>query len=182
MTLEDRLHNPLSEITAARYKSQAAFYAAALRDARFSSGFGMYPSKYKPKKGGSIGWVLVKFGFVGGLGIFLNQYVLFLLTSLYGVSLLLLNAALSSQVAILANFGLNELFVFRSRNGTSLLRKAMLFTLVSSADLVVRLPLLVVITNLLGGRWFYANLASIFLTFGTRFLISEKKIWADAHN
>ncbi len=142
----------------------------------------MYPSSHQPKKGGSLGWVLVKFGFVGGLGIFLNQYVLFLLTSLYGLPLLLVNAVLSSQVAILANFGLNELLVFRSRNGTSLLRKGLLFSLVSSADLVVRLPLLLVITNLLGGRWFWANLAAILLTFGSRFLISEKKIWAKTPN
>lgn len=137
----------------------------------------MYPTSHEPKKGSSLGWVLVKFGFVGGLGIFLNQYVLFLLTNLYGLSLLLVNAVLSSQVAILANFGLNELLVFRSRNGTSLVRKAMLFSLVSSADLIVRLPLLLVITNLLGGRWFWANLAAILLTFGSRFLISDKKIW-----
>ncbi len=178
MSLETRLHNPLAEVIAASHNSHAAFYTAALRDPRFSSGFGMYPSSHEPKKDGSLGWVLVKFGFVGGLGIFLNQYVLFLLTSFYGLSLLLVNAVLSSQVAILANFSLNELLVFRSRSGTSLIRKALLFSLVSSADLVVRLPLLLVITNLLGGRWFWANLASILLTFGSRFAISEKKIWA----
>ena len=122
-------------------------------------------------------WTLLKFGTVGGLGIFLNQYVLFLLTSAYGISLLLVNAVLSSEVAILASFALNELLVFRSRNGTSLARKAILFTLVSSSDLVVRLPILLVLTNILAGRWFWPNLASILLTFGSRFAISEKKIW-----
>ena len=137
----------------------------------------MYPPSQVPQKGGSVGWILIKFGFVGGLGIFLNQYVLFLLTSLYGVSLLVVNAFLSSQVAILANFALNEVLVFRSRSGASLLRKISLFAAVSSADLVVRLPLLLVITNLLSGRWFWANIAAILLTFGGRFLISERKIW-----
>ena len=123
-------------------------------------------------------WVLFKAGLVGGLGIFLNQYVLYLLTSLYGLGLLLVNAALSSQVAILANFSLNELFVFRTRSGTGLLRKALLFTGVSSADLVLRLPLLLLLTSLLSGAWFWANLIAILMTFGARFLISEKKIWA----
>ncbi len=138
----------------------------------------MYPSGQIPKQGSSVVWTLVKFGFVGGLGIFLNQYILLLLTDIYGLPLLLINAFLSSQVAILANFALNEILVFRSRTGASLLRKATLFTAVSSADLVVRLPLLLVITNLLSGRWFWANIAAILLTFGARFAISEKKIWA----
>ncbi len=180
LSFEDRLRNPLAEVVAARRNSQAAFYSAAFRDTRFSSGFGMYPSSYKPKPGGSIAWVLFKFGFVGGLGIFLNQYVLFLLMSLYGPSLLLLKATLSSQAAILVNFYLNQLFVFRSRNGTgtSLIRKLLLFTTVSSADLIVRLPLLWSLTNILGVWWFNANLASILLTFAGRFVISEKKIWA----
>ncbi len=138
----------------------------------------MYPLGPVPEKGSSMGWTLIKFGFVGGLGIFLNQYILFLLTSIYGLSLLLVNAFLSSQVAILANFTLYEVLVFRSRSGASLARKVALFTAVSSADLVVRLPLLLVFTNLLSGRWFWANIAAILLTFGARFMISEKKIWA----
>jgi putative flippase GtrA len=175
---EDRLHNPLADVVSARQRSQAGLYTAALKDPRFSSGFGMYPSSYKPKTQGHYSWVLVKAGFVGGLGLFLNQYVLYLLTRLYGIGLLLLNAALSSQVAILANFSLNELIVFRTRAGSGLLRKAGLFSLVSSADLVLRLPLLLVLTNLLSGGWFWANLTAIMLTFGVRFIISEKKIWA----
>ena len=178
MTLEDRLRNPLAQVASARYNSHTAFYKAAFKDARFSSSFGMYPLGPDPEKGGSLGWMLVKFGFVGGLGIFLNQYILFLLISFYGVSLLPVNAFVSSQVAILGNFALNEILVFRSRGGASLLRKVSLFTAVSSADLVLRLPLLLVITNLLSGRWFWANIAAILLTFGARFMISEKKIWA----
>ena len=138
----------------------------------------MYPSSYKPKPGGSLAWILVKFGFVGGLGVFLNQYVLFVLTSLYGISYLLFNAFLSSQAAILVNFFMNDLLVFRSRNGTSLVRRIFLFNLVSSTDLVVRLPLLWSLTNIFGIWWFWSNLGSIFLTFAGRFLISEKKIWA----
>ena len=39
-------------------------------------------------------------------------------------------------------------------------------------------PHVLVITNLLSGKWFWANIAAIFLTFGARFIISEKKIWA----
>jgi putative flippase GtrA len=179
LSTEIRPINPLNEVLARRQYSQASLYAAAFRDPRFSSGFGMYPPPTpKPKTGGSIAWVLIKFGFVGGLGIFLNQYVLFVLTGLYGVYFLI-SAVLSSQAAVLVNFALNNFLVFRSRETASgLVRKALLFNAVSSSDLLVRIPLLFGMTAALGIPYLWSNLASIFLTFGGRFLISEKKIWA----
>ena len=179
--MEDRFRNPLAEVVAARYASHTSLYKAALKDTRFSSGFGMYPDTYKPKAGGSLTWVLVKFGFVGGLGIFLNTYVLFLLTGLDGgAGLLLPNAVVSSEAAIFVNFSLNELLVFRARNGSSLAHRILLFNLVSSTDLVVRLPILWGLTTFLNVQYLRSNLYAIFLTFGARFVISEKKIWTKA--
>ena len=175
---DSRLRNPLAEVVAARHISEARLYKAALKDTRFSSGFGMYPSGYRPKKGGSVAWVLFKFGFVGGLGLFLNQYILFVLTTLSGLSFLLFNAVISSQVAILASFGLNEVLVFRARNGSSVVHRLGLFVLVSSADLLLRIPLLWGFINILNVHWFWSNLDAIFLTFALRFMISERKIWA----
>jgi putative flippase GtrA len=172
--------NPLNEVLARRQYYQGSLYAAAIRDPRFSSGFGMYspPTPKVPKTGGSIAWILVKFGFVGGLGIFLNQYILFLLTGLYGIYFLF-SAILSSQVAVLVNFALNNFLVFRSRESAGgLVRKALLFNAVSSSDLLVRLPLLWGLTSAIGVPYLWSNLASIFLTFGGRFFLSEKKIWA----
>jgi len=139
--MEDRFRNPLADVVAARYASHTSLYRAALKDTRFSSGFGMYPDTYRPKTGGSLAWVLVKFGFVGGLGIFLNTYILYLLTGLYTERFLLPNAVVSSEAAILANFSLNELLVFRARNGCSLVYLILLFYFVSSSDLVLLLPL-----------------------------------------
>jgi putative flippase GtrA len=138
------------------------------------------PPSRKPSTGGSIAWILLKFGFVGGLGIFLNQYVLFLLTSVYGVSYYLLSAVLSSQAAVIVNFALNNFLVFRSRSGAGGLGgKFLLFNAVSSSDLLVRIPLLWGLTSALGISYLYAaNLVSILATFGARFLVSEKRIWA----
>jgi putative flippase GtrA len=165
---------------ARRRYSQESLYKTALRDTRFSSGFGMYPpsAPKHPRTGGSIAWILVKFGFVGGLGIFLNQYVLFKLTTVYGVYFLI-SAVLSSQVAVLVNFVMNNFLVFRSRESAGgFARKALLFNAVSSSDLLVRIPLLFGLTSALGISYLWSNLASIFFTFGGRFLVSEKKIWA----
>ena len=137
------------------------------------------PTRKQPRTGSSIAWILLKFGFVGGLGIFLNQYVLFVLTGIYGVYFLF-GAILSSQAAVLVNFALNNFLVFRSREGAGgLIKKVLLFNAVSSSDLLVRIPLLWGLTSALGISFLYtANLVSILLTFGGRFLVSEKKIWA----
>jgi putative flippase GtrA len=180
--LSSEIHpvNPLAEVLARRQYSQESLYRAAFKDTRFSSGFGMYPptSPKQPGTGGSIAWILVKFGFVGGLGIFLNQSVLFALTTFFGVYYLI-GAVLSSQAAVLVNFALNNFLVFRSRESAGgLIRKIFLFNAVSSSDLLLRIPLLFGLTSALGIGYLWSNLASIFLTFGARFLVSEKKIWA----
>ena len=180
MSSEIRPINPLNEVLARRQYYQGSLYAAAIRDPRFSSGFGMYPppTPKQPKTGGSIAWILLKFGFVGGLGIFLNQYVLFVLTGLYGIYFLF-SAILSSQAAVFVNFALNNFLVFRSRETAGgLVRKALLFNAVSSSDLLVRIPLLWGLTSALGISYLSSNLVAILLTFGVRFLASEKKIWA----
>jgi putative flippase GtrA len=180
LSSEIRPINPLNEVLARRQYYQGSLYASAIRDPRFSSGFGMYPppTPKQPRTGGSIAWILLKFGFVGGLGIFLNQYVLFVLTGLFGVYFLF-SAILSSQAAVFVNFALNNFLVFRSRETAGgLVRKALLFNAVSSSDLLVRIPLLFGLTTALGVPYLWSNLASIFLTFGGRFLLSEKKIWA----
>jgi putative flippase GtrA len=180
--LSSEIHpiNPLNEVLARRQYYQGSLYAAAIRDPRFSSGFGMYPppTPKQPKTGGSIAWILLKFGFVGGLGIFLNQYILFVLTGLYGIYFLF-SAILSSQAAVFVNFVLNNFLVFRSRETAGgLVRKALLFNAVSSSDLLVRIPLLWGLTSALGISYLSSNLVAILLTFGVRFLASEKKIWA----
>src|SRR3989442_6092792 len=123
MTLEDRLRNPLTENLGRRQYSQAALYRAALRDTRFSSGFGMYPPVAKPSRWRPVAWLVFKFGFVGGLGLFLNGYLMYvltqisgltgLLTSLLGSSFYLVYAILSIEGAVLVNFLLNAALEFR---------------------------------------------------------------------
>jgi putative flippase GtrA len=100
------------------------------------------------------------------------------LTGFFGLYYLF-GAILSSQAAVLVNFALNNFLVFRSREGAGgLIRKVLLFNAVSSSDLLVRIPILWGLTSALGISYLYtANLVSILLTFGGRFLVSEKKIW-----
>ncbi len=193
MTLEDRLRNPLTDVLGQRQYSQAALYRAALRDTRFSSGFGMYPPIAKPSRWRPVAWLVFKFGFVGGLGLFLNVYLMYVLTqislltglvaSFLGGSSYLVYAILSSQGAVLVNFVLNDALVFRGRARTSgFLRRFSFFNSVASADLLLRLPILWGFTTFLAVPALLSNFDSILVTFAGRFLISTKKIWPKQHS
>ncbi len=188
MTLEDRLRNPLTENLGRRQYSQAALYRAALRDTRFSSGFGMYPPVAKPSRWRPAAWLVFKFGFVGGLGLFLNVYLMYILTqitaltgllaSILGSSSYLVYAIISSQGAVLVNFLMNDALVFRGRaRATGLIRRFTFFNSIASADLLLRLPILWGFTTFLSIQPLVSNFDSILVTFAGRFLISEKKIW-----
>src|SRR5437660_6346447 len=94
-----------------RQYSQAALYRAAIRDTRFSSGFGMYPPHVvKPSKWRPAAWLVFKFGFVGVLGLFLNVYIMYVLTqitvltgllaSVLGGSSYLVSAVISRQAEV----------------------------------------------------------------------------------
>jgi len=188
LTLEDRLRNPLTENLGRRQYSQAALYRAALRDTRFSSGFGMYPPVAKPSRWRPVAWLVFKFGFVGGLGLFLNVYLMYILTqitaltgllaSILGSSSYLVYAIISSQGAVLVNFLMNDALVFRGRaRATGLIRRFTFFNSIASADLLLRLPILWGFTTFLSIQPLLSNFDSILVTFAGRFLISEKKIW-----
>jgi putative flippase GtrA len=193
LTLEDRLRNPLTDVLGQRQYSQAALYRAAIRDTRFSSGFGMYPPVAKPSRLRPAAWLIFKFGFVGGLGLFLNVYLMYVLSqislltglvaSFLGGSSYLVYAIISSQGAVLVNFILNDALVFRGRARTSgFLRRFSFFNSVASADLLLRLPLLWGFTTFLSVTPLLSNFESILVTFAGRFLISTKKIWPKQHS
>jgi putative flippase GtrA len=188
LTLEDRLRNPFTETIAHGQYSQAALYRAALADTRYSSSFGMYPPISKPRQWGAGAWLVFKFGFVGGLGLFLNIYLMYILSQLslltnilanvMGGSVYLVYVVVSSQAAVLVNFLLNESLVFRGRKSTGkFLTRFTFFNSIASADLLVRLPILWSFTTFLGVPALLSNFESILLTFAGRFVISVKKIW-----
>ena len=152
----------------------------------------MYPPVVKPRKWRPAAWLVFKFGFVGGLGLFLNVYLMYVLTqitalsgllaSFLGSSFYLVYAILSSEGAILVNFLLNDALVFRGRARVSgILRRFSFFNSVASADLLLRLPILWGFTTFLFVPPLLSNFESILLTFAGRFLISEKKIWPKQH-
>jgi putative flippase GtrA len=148
----------------------------------------MYPPVPKPSRWRPAAWLVFKFGFVGGLGLFLNVYLMYvlsqitaltsLLASFLGGSSYLVYAIISSQAAVLVNFLMNDALVFRRRTrATGLIRRFTFFNSIASADLLLRLPILWGLTTFLSIPAVLSNFDSILLTFAGRFLISTKKIW-----
>jgi putative flippase GtrA len=148
----------------------------------------MYPPVAKPSRLRPAAWLVFKFGFVGGLGLFLNVYLMYvlsqitaltsLLASFLGGSSYLVYAIISSQAAVLVNFLMNDALVFRGRaRATGLVRRFTFFNSIASADLLLRLPILWGFTTFLSVQPLLSNFDSILVTFVGRFLISTKKIW-----
>jgi putative flippase GtrA len=148
----------------------------------------MYPPVAKPSRLRPAAWLVFKFGFVGGLGLFLNVYLMYvlsqitaltsLLASFLGGSSYLVYAIMSSQAAVLVNFLMNDALVFRGRaRATGLVRRFTFFNSIASADLLLRLPILWGFTTFLSVQPLLSNFDSILVTFVGRFLISTKKIW-----
>lgn len=153
----------------------------------------MYPPVAKPSRLRPAAWLVFKFGFVGGLGLFLNVYLMYVLSQItaltnllagfLGGSSYLVYAIISSQAAVLVNFLMNDALVFRGRaRATGLLRRFTFFNSIASADLLLRLPILWGFTTFLSIQPLLSNFDSILLTFVGRFLISTKKIWPKKHN
>lgn len=119
-----------------------------------------------------------KFALVGIAGIFVNQIALYLLTD--GLKIhYLVSAVLSSQISTLNNFVLTELWVFRGRDvGGSVLTRYLTFNILNISTLVVRVPVLYVLTDLGGVHYLLSNLVAIGLTFGIRYLVADNWIWA----
>lgn len=61
-------------------------------------------------------WVFVKFGIVGAIGILVNYAAYWALTSILGAHYLLAGA-IATELAILNNFALNDIWTFRERRG-----------------------------------------------------------------
>ena len=88
-----------------------------------------------------------KFALVGILGIVVNQVALFVLIDYLGVHYLV-SAVLASQASTLNNFVLVELWVFRDRDTPGhVLWRYLTFNLLNMATLVVRLPVLYLLSD-----------------------------------
>lgn len=121
-----------------------------------------------------------KFGISGVLGLGVNQVVLWLLVSTLGFNYLIA-AAVGSQASTAAAFLINETWVFRGQGVAhdlrSTLGRLIVFDALNAASLLLRLPVLYVLTSLAHVNYLLSNLVAIGVFMLVRFVVADGWIW-----
>jgi dolichol-phosphate mannosyltransferase len=121
-----------------------------------------------------------RFGAVGATGLAVNMVLLAALADLVGLYYLAA-AILATQGSTLWNFALTELWVFPDRDHRRQpLARLGLFLAVNNAALVLRVPLLFVLTSALGVHYLVSNLISLLSLTLARYALADVWIWARA--
>lgn len=121
-----------------------------------------------------------RFSVVGASGLVVNTLLLALITDVLGIYYAVA-AILATQGSTLWNFGLTEAWVFAGReHRRSVEARAALFFAMNNAALVLRVPLLVLLTSGLGINYLVSNVLSLGALALIRFGIADVWIWAKA--
>ncbi|MCH7745529.1 MAG: GtrA family protein [Chloroflexi bacterium] len=124
-----------------------------------------------------IGVRLTSFGLVGVSGLVVNSLILAALTEIGGVHYLL-SSIMSTQGSSLWNFGLCEGWVFRDKRADGrTLQRLFLFMLMNNATLLLRAPILFLLTSGLGVHYLLSNFIAISMMALVRFVMSDRWIW-----
>ncbi len=121
-------------------------------------------------------WVrFIKFNIVGLTGVFVNQGILILLTSL-GLYYLY-SGIVAIEVSIISNFLLNDLWTFKDRRSGHILKRLVKFNILMLVGLVINLLILYALTDLLSLHYTISNLFGIGIASIARYLMSVKWAW-----
>jgi dolichol-phosphate mannosyltransferase len=120
-----------------------------------------------------------RFALVGLSGLVVNQLLLWGQVERLGFHYLAA-AVVATQGSTLWNFALTERFVYPRRRGGRQPLRFLAFALVNNSTLVLRLPIMAVLTSVRGMHYLASNVVTLGLLFLCRFLISDRFIWKPA--
>ncbi len=126
-------------------------------------------------KPGTIG----RFALVGLSGLIVNQLLLWAQVERFRLHYLAA-AVVATQGSTLWNFALTERFVYPRRRARRQPVRLLAFALVNNSTLVLRLPIMAVLTSVKGMHYLASNVITLVLLFLCRFLISDRFIWKPA--
>lgn len=133
----------------------------------------------KPRKARAYARRVVKFGLVGATGLAVNTGLLALFGEVFGIHYLV-GAILATQGSTAWNYVITDAWVFRGRvSGRSQLRRYGLFWALNNGALLIRAPLLWLLTTSLGMHYLLSNLITLLVVMVGRYLLSEFWIWHD---
>jgi dolichol-phosphate mannosyltransferase len=117
----------------------------------------------------------IKFNIVGLTGVFVNEGILMLLTSLglYYIH----SSIVAIEVSIISNFLLNDLWTFKDRRSGHILKRMVKFNILMLVGLVINLLVLYALTDLASLHYTISNLFGIGIASIARYLMSVKWAW-----
>lgn len=120
---------------------------------------------------------LIGFGLVGATGILVNSLVLYLVTSQLNIYYLV-SVAIATVASTLWNFSFTEWLVYRAAHQPQgRLRRLVMFSALNIGALLVRGPIIYVLTSLFAINYLISNLITLVLMIGVRFAASDLMIW-----
>jgi dolichol-phosphate mannosyltransferase len=120
-----------------------------------------------------------RFAAVGLSGLLVNQLLLW--AQVEGLRIHYLAAAVvATQGSTIWNFVLTERWVYPQRRSGHRPIRFLTFALVNNSTLLLRLPVMAVLTSINGMHYLASNLITLTLLFLCRFLISDRLIWRPA--
>ena len=120
-----------------------------------------------------------RFAIVGLTGLAVNQLAVVLLTEALGLHYIV-SAVAATQLSSSWNFAATERWAFRGRQpvNSALVRYASFLGL-NNATLLLRIPLLWILTEAAGLNYLWSNALTLLLLFAARFVIADGLIWGD---
>jgi dolichol-phosphate mannosyltransferase len=122
---------------------------------------------------------MARFALVGLSGLLVNQLLLWAQVERLHVHYLAA-AVVATQGSTSWNFALTERWVYPGRRAGRRPLRYLAFALVNNSTLVLRLPVMAILTSLNGMHYLASNLATLALLFLCRFLVSDRLIWKPA--
>lgn len=123
---------------------------------------------------------LIKFGLVGLSGYFVNTAALALFSDVLGIHYLV-GATIATQVSTTWNYGFTDSWVYGLREARrGHLARFSMFWLMNNATLVLRLPMLWLLTSFLGVHYLISNVISLGVITIARFWASDELIWGSS--
>jgi len=121
-------------------------------------------------------WIrFIKFNIVGLTGVFVNEGILMLLTSL-GLYYIY-SSIVAIEISIISNFLLNDIWTFKDRRSGHILKRLVKFNILMLVGLVINLLILYVLTDLASLHYTISNLFGIAIASIARYLMSIKWAW-----
>jgi len=120
------------------------------------------------------------FALVGVSGILINSLALYIATDLLNIYYLV-SAIIATVVSTLWNFALIETFVFGYKNhANGRARRLGLFFVMNLLALLLRSPIIYLLTEVLGIYYVVSNLISLVILTVLRFALADRMIWGQA--